>query len=174
MEAFFRHILLCSLLLSASTVADAASFMVSPALGIASETDGNVKDSTYIRVDGSFYPLQHFGVNVFLTAYEDFKTQGGVSSVSVSLSGGGVGVIGRWRLAEHLHTFIRADYLSWQSEATIQGHPLGSDSGGSFGAAAGFMFTINSLFGLKVEALRYNDISGSDFNHLSLAMTFEL
>ena len=173
MDSLLRTLLLTVVLVSASATAAESTFMVSPVLGVASETAGNVDDSRYMRIDGSFYPLPQLGINLFFIRYDDFEAKGGGVPVSISLGGGGAGVIGRWRPAEYVEPFVRAEYLLWNSEATSLNQTLGSDSGGSFGIATGAMFPITSLFGLKLELLRYAEISGSDFNHLSLGLMFE-
>ena len=93
--------------------------------------------------------------------------------MTLSLGGYGAGVIGRWPLHENVQPFARADYLFWEMKANSMGKVVGKDNGASLGLALGVEFPIKGFFGLKVEALRYNDISGADIDHVSFGATFE-
>jgi len=47
------------------------------------------KNSSYLRVDGSFHPLPELGINLFAVGYSGFKSSGGGNEVTIKLTGFG-------------------------------------------------------------------------------------
>lgn len=174
MDRFVHKLLLSLLLLSATHVHAESSFVVSPSAGGASvaNIDG-YRQSPFVRVDGSFHPLPQFGINVFVAHYPGFDSGGGGNNVSIKINGYGAGVTGRWPVHPHAQPYVRADYMRWSAEASGLGRTLAKDNGGSAGLAVGMQFPIKRIFGIKVEASGYNNVSGADIRHLSLGLTLE-
>lgn len=174
MERFIRKLLLSLLLLPATQAYAESSFVISPSLGGASisNIDG-YNNSPFLRVDGSFYPLPQFGVNVFAAHYPGFDSSGSASKVNIKVNGYGAGVTGRWPVHPHMQPFVRLDYMWWDAKATGIGRTLAKDKGGSAGFAVGMQFPIKRVFGIKAEVAGYNNVSGADIRQFSLGLAFE-
>lgn len=167
------RLLLSLLLLSATHAYAERSFVVSPSVGDASISNiSGYNKSSFLRVDGSFYPLPQFGVNLFAVSYPGFKSSGG-TNVAIKLNGVGAGVTGRWPVHPHVQPYVRLDYMQWNAESTALGRTLAKDKGGSAGLAVGVQFPIRSIFGIKAEASGYNKVSGANIRQFSLGATFE-
>lgn len=165
--------LLLSLLLLTATHAYAdSSFVVSPSVGSASVSNINgYKNSSYLRVDGSFHPLPEFGINLFVAGYSGFNSSGSGNSVAIKLNGYGAGVTGKWPVHPHAQPYVRIDHMRWNAEATGLGRTLAKDKGGSTGLAVGMQFPIKSIYGIKAEMSGYNNVSGADIRQFSLGLT---
>ncbi|MES0328486.1 MAG: hypothetical protein ABUK13_09890 [Gammaproteobacteria bacterium] len=178
MESLLRSLFITFLLFFASCVTAETSFIVSPSFGAASVNNINgYQDTTYARVDGSVYLSPQLGLNLFYADYDDFEGNSGGTPVSLSLSGYGFGVIGKWPLYRQMQPFIRGEFFAWDSEAYSLGGTVGIDSGFSAGLALGVQFpiefSIKYFTGLKIEVLRYNDISGADIDQFSFGALFK-
>ena len=173
MKSLFRRLLFSMLLLSATQAYAEKSFMVSPSLGRASISNINgYGDANFLRVDGSFYPIPEFGLNVFAAQYSDFKSSSG-TAVAIKMNGYGAGVIGKWPVHENVQPYVRADYMSWNAEASAFGRSLSKDNGGSPGLALGVQFPIKRMFGVKAEVAGYNNISGANIRQFSVGLTLK-
>lgn len=174
MERYFRNLILALLVLPAAPLHAEFSFSISPSLGEASlsNIDG-YDDATYLRIDGTFYPLPQLGVGVFSTFYDDFESSSGGNDIAIALDGIGVGLMGRWPLTPHVQPYLRGDYLKWNAKATGLGRTLARDDGVSLGAAVGVHFPLIKGFGLRAEHARYDDVSGADLRQTSLAWILE-
>lgn len=174
MNHFIHRLLLSLLLLSATNASAEKSFVVSPSVGSTSisNIDG-YKNSPFLRVDGSFYPLAQFGINVFVTSYPGFDNRGNGNDITIKLTGYGAGVTGRWPVHPHVQPYVRVDYMKWDAKATGLGRTLAKDKGGSAGLAVGMQFPIKKIFGIKAEVSGYNNVSGADIRQLSLGLTLE-
>lgn len=178
MESLLRHLFITLILLFGNSATAETSFIVSPGIGKASINNINgYKDTAYIRVDGSFFPLPQLGFNLFYTDYADFESNSGGTPVSLSLRGYGIGALGTWPLNHQVQPFARGEYFTWDSEAYSLGVTAGKDRGSSIGLALGVQFplklNIKKFTGLKVEVLRYKDISSADIDQFSFAAIFE-
>lgn len=175
MHRQIRRLLLPLLLLSATHAYAERHFVVSPSVGSSSVSNiKGYKDAAFVRVDGSYFPVPVFGVNVFGAGYEDFKSSSSGQAISIKMSGYGVGVIGKWPLHERVHPYIRADYMRWKAEVSALGkNPLASDSGGSAGLALGAQFPIWNRIGVKAEFSGYNKISDANLRQFSVGVTVE-
>jgi hypothetical protein len=174
MDRFFSRLLLSLLLLSATHVYARGVFVVSPSVGEASIGNLNGYDnSLFVRVDGSYQPIPQFGVNLFAASYSGFKSNGGGTGVTIKLNGYGAGVTGRWPVQPYMQPYVRVDYMLWNAESTGLGRTLAKDHGGSAGLAVGMQFPIKSIYGVKVEIFRYNNVSGANIRQLSLGLTLD-
>lgn len=174
MDHFTGRLFFSLLLLSATHVNAESYFEVSPSVGGASiiNIDG-YKNASYLRVDGSFYPLAQLGVNVFVANYPGFVSSGSGNEVTVKIAGYGAGVTGRWPVHPHVQPYVRIDYMAWNAEATGLGRTLAKDKGGSAGLAVGMQFPITGMFGVKIEVSGYNNVSDADIRQLAAGATFE-
>ncbi len=183
MDRSLKNLFFSLLLLAGCQTATAASFMVSNSLGSASisNIDG-YENAAYFRLDGSFFLFPQLGFNIFIVDYTDFDYNnsdfGPTASttnnrVSLALKGNGFGVTGRWPMHPHFQPYARAEYFNWDLEARSLDRTIGKDNGGSMGIAVGAQFPIRRFFGLKAEALRYEDISGADINQMAIGLAFE-
>ncbi len=175
MDRFFCRLLFpLLLLLSATHVHAASSFVISPSVGSASISNiSGYKSSTFLRLDGSFHPIPQLGVGVSLVGYPRFDSNGGGNNVSIKVTGYGAGVTGRWPVHPHVQPYVRVDHILWNAEVTGLGRTLAKDKGGSPGLAVGMQFPIKSIFGIKAEVSGYNNVSGADIRQFSLGATFE-
>lgn len=174
MDRFTSRLLLSMLLLSATHAYAERTYVVSPSVGSASISNINgYKKSSFVRVDGTFYPIPEFGVGLFVADYSGFNSNVGGSEVGIKLNGGGAGVTGRWPVHPHVQPYVRVDYMRWNAEATGFGRTLAKDSGGSAGLAVGVQFPIRRMFGVKAEASGYNNVSGADIRQFSVGLALE-
>ncbi|HLZ33924.1 MAG TPA: outer membrane beta-barrel protein [Nitrospira sp.] len=174
MDRFTRRLLLSLLLLSANHAYAERTYVVSPSVGSASISNINgYRNSPFLRVDGTFYPIPEFGVGLFVADYSGFNSNVGGSEVGIKVTGGGAGVTGRWPVHPHAQPYFRVDYMRWNAEATGFGRTLAKDRGGSAGLALGVQFPIRRMFGVKAEAAGYNNVSGADIRQLSVGLTLE-
>jgi hypothetical protein len=174
MNRFVHTLLLSLLLFSATHVYAERSFVISPSVGDASIANvEGYKNSSVVRVDGTFHPIPQFGVNVFVASYPGFDSSGTGNAVSVKISGYGAGVTGRWPVHPHVQPYIRLDYMRWNAEATGLGRTLAKENGTSSGLAVGLRFPIKKFFGIKAEASGYNNVSDADIRQFSVGLTFE-
>jgi hypothetical protein len=167
--------LLLSVLLLAATQAYArGTFAVSPSVGVASISNINgYGNSSYLRVDGGFYPLPEIGVNLFAVNYFGFKSSVGGNDVEIKVTGFGPGVTGRWPVHPHVQPYVRVDYMRWNAKSTGFGRTLAEDKGGSAGLAVGVQFPIKSYYGVKTEVSGYNNVSGANIRQFAVGMAFE-
>lgn len=174
MDRFIHKLLLSLLLLSATHVYAESSFVVSPSVGSASVSNiAGYKNSPFLRVDGTFHPLPQFGVNVFVAGYPGFDSSSGAHDITIRVTGGGAGVIGRWPVHSHVQPYVRLDYMLWNVRSIALDRTLAKDTGGSAGFAAGVQFPIKKFFGIKAEASSYNNVSDADIRQFSVGLTFE-
>ncbi len=170
------------LLFAVSPVVTAASFMVSNSAGSASISNLDGYDNAmYLRLDVGYFPIPQIGFNIFINDYDDFQyneayslfSNTATNAVDLVLKGRGVGVTGRWPINTHFQPYLRAEYYDWDLEARSLNRTVGKDSGGNLGIVVGAQFPVRKFFGFKAEAIRYNDISGADIDHLALGLVFE-
>jgi len=174
MECFVRRLLLSVFLMAATHAYAEKSFVVAPSVGAASISNiSGYKNSTYLRVDGSFFPLPEFGVNVFVANHSGFDSNGSGIPVTIKVNSAGVGVVGRWPVHPHVQPYVRADYMRWNAESTGLGRTLAKDSGNSPGLAVGVQFPIRRIIGIKAEVSGYNNVSGADIRQFSVGMALE-
>lgn len=175
MHRQIRRLVLPLLLLLATHAHADRHFVVSPSVGTSSVSNiQGYKNAVFVRVDGSYYPVPVFGINVFGAGYENFKSSGSGHAISIKMSGYGVGVIGKWPVHERVHPYIRADYMLWKAEVSALGKsPLASDSGGSAGLAIGAQFPIWNRIGVKAEVSGYNKVSDANLRQFSVGLTVE-
>jgi hypothetical protein len=167
-------LLLSLLLLSATQAYANGTFAVSPSAGVASISNINgYGNSTYLRVDGGFYPLPEIGVNLFVVNYFGFKSNVGGSNVEIKVNGFGPGITGRWPVHPHVQPYARIDYMRWNAESKGFGRTLAKDKGGSTGLAVGVQFPIKSYYGVKAEVSGYNNVSGANIRQFAVGATFE-
>lgn len=172
-----RHI--CSLLLSlllflAASAHAEQSFMVSPSVGNASINNiSGYKNSSFLRIDGSYYPLPEIGIGVFIVKYSDFESSGAGNKVAIKMDGSGVGLTAKLPIHPHVQPYVRIEYMRWNAEATGLGRTLGTDKGGSTGLALGMQFPIRKMFGVKAEAAGYNKVSGANIRQFSVGLTLK-
>lgn len=171
MDRFIASLAFTLLMLAAVPSYAQLGFEVAPSVGAATITNiDGYNDTTFIRVDGSFYPLPQLAANLFVIGYNDFETSSG-NAVAISLRGGGAGVIGKWPVNAHFMPYARAEYFHWNAEATALNRTVGKDKGNSFGLALGAEFPIKKIFGAKAEVSGYNDVSGANIRQISVGMT---
>lgn len=174
MTSMSRGLLFILLLAASGTTMAEQSFMISPSFGKASVSNiDDYDDSTHIRIDGSYFIIPEFGINLFAANYSDFETSTDNGTAAISLETYGIGLIGRWQAHPHIQPYLRADFFHWDAELTAFGDTTGSERDYSSSVALGVLFPIASIFGLKLEGQRYDDISGADINQLSFGVTFE-
>lgn len=174
MDRLLRCLLFSLLLFPISEVYADNTLMISPSVGTASVSNIDGYDnSQFFRVDGTLFPIPQVGINIFAVNYQDFENNSGANSVKLTLEGQGFGLIGRWPINEQLQPYLRLEYFSWDVELKAFSHTISKDSSNSTGLGLGVQFTLSSGFGLKLEAMRYNDVSGADINQLALGATFE-
>lgn len=151
-----------------------SSFVVTPSIGTATVSNIDGYSSAFsTRFDALFFIIPQLGFNIFYNNYDDFKTTGSGTPVSLSLYRYGLGAIARWPINKHIEPFIRAEYFSWNSEAKSLGYTIGADKGNSSGVALGIHFPIKKFFGLKLELQRSNEVSGATIDQFSLGTAFE-
>lgn len=183
MDRLSRHILFSLLLLSCGQAFAAPTFILSPSVGEASISDiDDYSSAAYLRIDATLFIKPQLGLNFFLTDSSDFRLNDAdyryydssnlEHPVSLYLKGRGIGVTGKWPLHPHVQPYVRADYFDWKLEARALNRTVGRDHGGSIGLAIGVQLPLYSRFGIKAEALRYFDISGTDIDQLALGWTF--
>lgn len=175
MTSMSRRLLFVLLLTTGGTAVAEQSFMISPSFGKASVNDiDDYGNATHIRLDGTYYIIPEFGLNLFATNYAAFETSSGYGSdASIDLDGYGIGFVGRWPAHAHIQPYLRAEFFAWDAELTAFGHTIGKDSDYSAGIALGLQLPIASVFGLKLEGERYYDVSGADIDQLTFGVTFE-
>ena len=162
------------LLSSVSNSHAESSFVFTPSIGTATVSNISGYSSAFSsRFDGLFFIIPQLGFNVFYNNYEDFKTTGSGTPVSLSLIRYGLGIIARWPINKHVQPYVRAEYFSWDSKAKSLGNTIGTDKGYSNGLALGIHFPIKRFFGLKLELQRSNNVSGATIDQVSLGTAFE-
>ena len=150
------------------------SFMISADLGTASINNiSGYENTAYARVDSSFYFLPQYAINLFYADYKNFETNSGATPVSLSLNGYGIGITGVCPLYSQVQPYARIEYFTWDNNVYSLGNKVGSDSDFNTGLALGVIIPIKSIFGLKAEVMRYNDISGADIDQLSFGAFFK-
>ncbi len=177
MDRLRQHFLFLLLLLfgSQAVADDLGVLSIASGKASVSNIDGYDK-SSYYRWDGVFFFTPRWGVNVFITGYEDFVPSTSPSAtttspVTLNLDTKGLGLTHRWPLYPHFQPFIRAEFLDWQLEANAFARRVGKDRGKSLGVALGFDLPSRNALGLRAEAIRYSDISGADIDQLSVGLT---
>lgn len=185
MERLLHYLILPLLLLSSQAHAEGdqvnpeTAFTISPSFGTAvvSNIDG-YEPSSYLRADASYWATQHFGFNMFAVSYSEFEMDSGpnANAVSVSLGGVGFGITGKLPLHQHFEPYLRVESFSWNVEAreTNLDMKIDEEHKRSLGFAVGARFPFRNILAFKVEALRYNDVSGADINQFGVGGSLQL
>lgn len=169
----FTLLLLSILLLSTMRAHAEGDFVISASLGNASI--GNISgydNSSHTRIDGSFFPRQEFGMNIFRTRYSGFDSSGGGNNVSIAVDGYGLGVTRRWLRHTRAQPYVRIEYMRWSAEANGLNRILAKDKGGSAGLATGVLLPVRGMFGITAELAGYNNVSDADIWQWSLGLAF--
>ncbi|MBU1425003.1 MAG: porin family protein [Gammaproteobacteria bacterium] len=162
------------LLLSATQAYAGGTFVVSGMAGGASPGDGSgYNNSTLVRLDGGYFLLPEFGFNLSVANYNGFKTSGSGTEIDIKITGGALGVVGKWPVHPHVQPYVRLDYMRWNAEATGLNRTLGKDQGGSAGLAVGVQVPIKKIFGAKAEVSGYNNVSGVNIRQIAIGWVLE-
>lgn len=165
---------LALLLLSATQAYARGTFVVSGMAGSASPGTGSgFSNSNLVRLDGGYFLLPEFGFNLSVANYNSFTSLGSGTRIDIKITGGALGVVGKWPVHPHVQPYVRLDYMRWNAKATGLNRTLGTDQGGSAGLAVGVQVPIKKIFGAKAEVSGYNNVSGVNIRQIAIGWVLE-